>query len=134
MPAGRPQEYNETYVDKANEYLESCDKELPSIEGLAIFLEIARVTVYDWKDKFPEFSYIVEKILAEQAKRLMNNGLQGKWNASISKLILTKHGYSDKQEITGKDGKDLMPTPILNNMNVHSHNSDSQDSESQETD
>ncbi len=125
----RPQEYNQSYTDKANSYLDTIGKNLPSIEGLAVFLEVHRSTIYDWKDKFPEFSDILEKILAVQADSLMNNGLNGKWNATISKLILTKHGYSDKQEITGADGKDLMPTPILGNLNVLSvNNSDSEDS------
>ena len=101
MPAGRPQEYNPTYTEQAKEYLQRCDadlKELPSIEGLAVFLGIARSTIYEWKNKYPAFSDIVEKILAEQSKKLINNGLSGKFNASITKLILTKHGYSDKTE------------------------------------
>lgn len=115
---GRPQEYNETYIEKANEYLESIGKNLPSIEGLAVFLNVHRSTIYDWKDKFADFSDILEKILSVQADSLMNNGLNGKWNATISKLILTKHGYSDKQEITGADGKDLLPTPILASFNA----------------
>lgn len=107
MAGGRPQEYNQSYTDKANSYLDTIGKNLPSIEGLAVFLEVHRSTIYDWKDKFPEFSDILEKILAVQADSLMNNGLTGKWNSTISKLILTKHGYSDKSEtdITSKGEK-----------------------------
>ena len=113
MALGRPQEYNQDYIDKAKEYLENIGKDLPSIEGLAVFLEIHRSTIYDWKDKFADFSDILEKLLALQAEKLMNNGLQGKWNATISKLILTKHGYSDKSEtdLTSK-GEKLEPTVI----------------------
>jgi len=107
MAAGRPQEYNQSYTDKANSYLDTIGKNLPSIEGLAVFLEVHRSTIYDWKDKFAEFSDILEKILAVQADCLMNNGLNGKWNATIAKLILTKHGYSDRSEtdITSKGEK-----------------------------
>lgn len=130
----RPQEYNQSYTDKAKEYLDTIGKNLPSIEGLAVFLEIHRSTVYDWKSKFPEFSDILEKLLAVQADSLMNNGLNGKWNSTISKLILTKHGYSDKQEITGADGKDLIPTPILGNLNVQNDFRHEADSEVIETD
>ncbi len=132
MPAGRPLEYNLTYVKKAKEYLDSCDKELPSIEGLAVFLEVHRSTIYDWKTKYNEFSDILEKILAEQAKRLMNNGLTGKWSATISKLILTKHGYSDKSETDLTSGG--KPLPILASMNVPTHNSNQENSEAQESD
>ena len=37
---------------------------------------------------------------------LANSGLKGDTNASITKLLLTKHGYSDKVEnaLTGADG------------------------------
>lgn len=151
MSAGRPTEYNEKVLEKAREYLALCVDEqydwtktvgastsyeykikvkLPSIEGLAKYLGIARSTVYEWKEIYSDFSDILEEILAEQAERLINNGLSGNYNPTISKLILTKHGYSDKQEtdITS-DGK---PLPILTAMNVHSHNSDSQDSEAPE--
>ena len=136
----RPVEYNSSILDKANEYLETCIDErydwtksdgaqstsyehrilvrLPSIEGLARYLSVARSTVYKWKEEYPEFSDILEEILAEQAERLISNGLSGDYNPTISKLILTKHGYSDKQEITGADGKDLMPTPILAPLNA----------------
>jgi hypothetical protein len=62
-------------------------------------LEIDRSTLYDWKTKYGEFSYIVNEVMQEQAKRLFSNGLSGAYNASIAKLMLTKHGYSEKQEI-----------------------------------
>lgn len=87
---------------------------LPSIEGLSIYLNITRQMVYEWKEAHGEFGDIVNKILAEQAERLLNNGLSGTYNASIAKLILTKHGYVDRVDGT-TNGKDL-PTPILGNI------------------
>lgn len=153
MATGRPIEYNPKIIDKANEYLEFCIDEqydwtktngdksvsyehriivrLPSIEGLARYLGVARSTVYKWKEEYPEFSDILEEILSEQADRLISNGLSGDYNPTISKLILTKHGYSDKQEITGADGKDLMPTPILASFNVQAHDGDEENLEAQ---
>ncbi|MFD4554424.1 terminase small subunit [Streptomyces sp. NPDC058469] len=71
---------------------------LPSIEGLALYLHIRRSTVYDWQKAHSEFSDIVEEILTTQAERLLNGGASGRYNHSISKLILTKHGYVDKVE------------------------------------
>jgi hypothetical protein len=129
---GRHTEYNETYQKNTEKYLKSCVKEIPSIEGLAVFLGVARSTIYKWKDEQPDFSDILEKLLAEQAKRLINNGLTGQWNSTITKLILTKHGYSDKveQDVTS-GGK---PIPILASMNVSTNDSDNQDSETQEKD
>lgn len=112
MAAGRPLEYEgDVTVKKAEQYLESCTapifnadssgtlpKELPTIEGLALHLDIARTTVYDWKEKYPAFSYIFEKVMANQSKKLVNNGLLGAYNSTITKVMLTKHGYHDVSE------------------------------------
>ncbi len=120
---GRPKEYNEDTVKKAQQYLDECvdtytvTKEgeegtlkkvnIPSIAGLALYLNIARETVYDWRDKYPEFSDILGHILAEQERRLISNGLSGAYNSNITKLVLGKHGYHDKQDtdITTKGEK-----------------------------
>jgi hypothetical protein len=123
MPeVGRPTEYSPKLLAKANEYLDLCKDEeiqtvrlvneekgytsyenklkvkLPSIEGLARYLGVARSTVYEWEKIHSEFSDILEQVKQEQAERLINNGLSGDYNSTISKLILTKHGYSDKSE------------------------------------
>lgn len=117
MPAGRPTDYNEEIAEKARQYLKLCkDKvrgttllrvHLPSIAGLAIYLKISRSSVYEWRDAHPEFADILEEILATQEQRLIENGLSGQYNPTIAKLALGKHGYSDKQEVTGKDGDPL---------------------------
>lgn len=131
----RPIEYNESILDKAREYISKCVDEveeyhktrgdksdsyerlvrvkIPTIEGLAVYIGISRVTVYDWKEKYKEFSYIIEELQAIQADRLLNNGLSGDYNPVIAKVLLTKHGYREGVEQTGKDGKDL-PAPIIN--------------------
>lgn len=109
MPAGRPTKYNQEIIDNSNDYLENFTENgdvIPSIEGLSEHLEIARSTIYDWQkheDK-EEFSYILEQILAKQARLLMNSGLKGEFNSAIVKLALGKHGYSDKQDLTSSDG------------------------------
>lgn len=124
MPAGRPIEYSKEILEKAQEYLDLCiDEEydwtrtngdkstsyehrikvkLPSIEGLAVYLKVARSTIYEWEKIYPEFSDILEDIKAEQAQRLINNGLSGDYNPTIAKLILTKHDYSDKSEVNAR--------------------------------
>jgi hypothetical protein len=112
MPAGRPTELNQEILDKTIEYIDSCEDtitgegnnqrinvNLPSIEGLALYLDVSRKTIYNWRDTNDEFLHILEKLLGKQAKCLLNNGLAGRYNSTISKLILTKHGYTDKQEV-----------------------------------
>jgi len=41
-----------------------------------------------------------------QHRGLVNGGLSGKFNPAITKMMMTKHGYSDKQELahTSPDG------------------------------
>lgn len=91
---------------------------LPSVAGLAVYLGVARQTVRDWanqgeqedaEDLYVEFSTIVETVLAEQELRLSSKGVSGEYNSVISKLLLTKHGYSDKQDITS-GGERIAPT------------------------
>ncbi len=118
----RPTEYNETTVSSSKQYLESCTDErvglhvvvdIPSIEGLARFLGLNKSTLYDWESKYPEFSNVLDDIRNEQATRLLNNGLSGTYNSTITKLMLSKHGYVDKQEnetklqVTGITGMNI---------------------------
>lgn len=121
MTAGRPTEYNQSFVERAKEYLTSCkdfegEKKLkvniPTKGGLAVYLDVARETLYDWASKYPEFSDIMEKVGAEQENRLINNGLSGDYNPTIAKVLLTKHGYREGIDQTTNDKE--LPTPILN--------------------
>ena len=107
---GRPLDYNVATIDKANEYIKSCQDtldqygksivKLPSISGLALYLDVTRETVYDWKSKYPEFSYILGRILLLQEEKLINSGLGGQYNSAIAKLALGKHGYHEKNDTT----------------------------------
>lgn len=116
---GRPTEYSEDILSKVEEYLDlkrpNKDEVVPSIEGLALYIDIARSTIYEWinhKDK-NVFSDIVSKILEKQARILINKGLSDVFNSSITKIMLTKHGYRDSQEVTGKDGTPLQEKMVI---------------------
>jgi len=110
---GRPTEYTPELVDKCKEYLElerpSLTEVIPSIEGLALYLGISRQTIHRWKNEEDkdDFCYIIEQILAKQGQTLLNNGLTGLFNSTISKVILTKHGYREGIEQSGPDGKPI---------------------------
>jgi hypothetical protein len=115
MPAGRPTKHTPELIERAREYAngqyEIIGDVIPSIAGLANYLDITRETIHTWvneEDK-AEFSDIVKKMLQTQESVLIAKGLDSKFNASITKLILTKHGYSDKVEQThaGKDGSPI---------------------------
>lgn len=110
---GRPTKLTPELKDKARDYLQNYKDYgdvIPSIEGLAVEIGVARSKVYKYRDKDEEFGDIVESILAKQARVLASKGLTSEFNSSITKLLLTKHGYSDKQEtdITSK-GNEIRP-------------------------
>ena len=71
--------------------------------------------LYRWADEEGnEFRDILDSIMDYQRFELTNKGLKGETNSVITKLMLTKHGYSDKQEIkaevndyTNLEGDDL---------------------------
>lgn len=113
-PGGRPIEYSEKSVSEAKLYLDSCVQtyvdgkltkaNIPTLSGLALWLEINRDTIYDWSDKYPEFSDIADKCMMHQEISLIQNGLTGTFNSTIVKLLLSKHGYRDSidTDVTSK--------------------------------
>ncbi len=137
---GRPTEYREEMIQQVDDYLATCidveeDKEnrisrkvrLPSIEGLALYLEVTKSSIYEWAEKHAEFSYVIDKLRHKQAEKLLNNGLGGSYNHTIAKVLLTKHGYREGIDNTTNE-KDL-PTPLLNG--ILNNNSDKEDSETE---
>lgn len=111
MAGGRPSIYTPKLLEKARDYVlnyANYGDMIPSIAGLACELSISRDTCHAWakdEDK-PEFSDIIRDIAQAQERKLVNGGLSGDLNPQITKLVLAKHGYSDKQEIdhTSSDG------------------------------
>jgi len=110
MTAGRPTKYTAELLEAARSYVDGGYAEqgdpAPLIAGLAINLGISRETVYAWasQDDKGEFSDIVSDLMATQERKLLQGGLSGEFNASITKLALTKHDYSDKSENTLQGG------------------------------
>ena len=104
MAAGRPTKYNKQIIEKSLDYLENYmnyGDVVPQVAGLALHLGVRRDTLYEWakEDGKEDFSDIFENVKGAQEKRLINGSLEGEFNPAISKMLLTKHGYSDKQEI-----------------------------------
>lgn len=112
MPAGRPTDYSEQVLADAKDYVqqfandegkgENLKVNLPTIEGLALYLEISRSTLYLWQKEHDEFSDIIETLQQKQTQVLINNGLSGAYNPTIAKVLLAKQGYKDSQEVDQK--------------------------------
>jgi hypothetical protein len=112
-PIGRPSKYGEC-LPKAQEYLmgawRTVGNVVPSRAGLACFLGVNRDTVQEWAKEYEEFSGIVKGIDTMQEMELSDRGLDGTFNSAITKLLLSKHGYSDKVETDHKSSDGSMST------------------------
>ena len=117
---GRPTKYTDVMIAKAGDYLDSWDSDddvvIPSQEGLAVFLGVSLSCVEKWgqDENKQAFLRVLDAIQAKQRLLLVNKGLSGDFNSNIAKLILSKHGYSDKQDLnhTSEDGS-MSPKPAI---------------------
>lgn len=117
MTAGRPTLYTPELVKRARGYLTSfkdMGDMIPSIAGLACVLGVTRETCHAWArdPKKEEFSDILKELAQRQERELLSGGLSGNFNPTISKLVLARHGYSDRVENdhTSSDGS---MTPVF---------------------
>lgn len=112
MAGGRPTTYTKEMLIKAHEYVdiyETVDDKIPSIVGLCKYIERSKTCVYDWakEEGKEEFSDILAKIQETQQQVLINKGLSGDFNSNITKLVLGKHGYHERKELSGPEGKPM---------------------------
>lgn len=101
--AGQPTKYNNDMQFKADMYLYIYESHLeevvPSHCGLAVYLDVNKETLYEWKKHHPKFSNTLQNIKRTQEQCLINKGLSGKYNPAITKLMLANHNYSEKTDI-----------------------------------
>tara|TARA_R110000796_G_scaffold44957_3_gene109199 strand:- start:2873 stop:3259 length:387 start_codon:yes stop_codon:yes gene_type:complete len=120
MPAGRPTAYSDDILTKTAHYISHHnDKEcpykdvIPSMAGLSLALDVCVKTLYNWGEVHDEFLHMLDKLQKTQEKVLLNGGLSGVMNSTITKLVLSKHNYSDKVDSAvdhTTNGKDLGTT------------------------
>lgn len=97
-------EFHKTRGDKSDSYEEKTTVKLPSKEGFADFLGVSRKSLYNWEKEHPEFAAALEKIHNEQLTRLVNRGLEGTYNPTIVKLLLShNHQMKERSDITSDD-------------------------------
>lgn len=103
-PVGRPSLYTPEIVEAAATYVdggyEAAGDAVPTVAGLACELGLNRTTCYEWAadPEKVEFSNILTRLMQTQERKLVNSGLRGDFNPPITKMMLTKHGYSDRVE------------------------------------
>lgn len=109
---GHPTIYDPIFIEKVDEYLETrkdkikgklIEVHIPTLEGFAQFIGVSKDAIEDWEKKYVEFGGSLRKIRTEQHKRLVDRGLEGTYNPTIAKLLLTNnHGMKDQVENTNK--------------------------------
>lgn len=109
---GRPKIITEAMVDRAEWYFSEgwreCGDAVPTVAGCSIEIGVNRDTCYDWERKGSDpdcecpltvrFSDILTRGRSIQERNLINGGLSQVFNPAVTKMMLTKHGYSDKVE------------------------------------
>ena len=114
----RPTLYSDDVIQKANEYIASCGREateLPTVEGLAEYLGVARDTIYEWikpEHGYTEFSDTIKRIEEKQKNQLINDGLYGgkEVNQSMAIFLLkANHGMieTERRLLANGDGTNL---------------------------
>jgi len=114
--AGRPSSYNQKMQAAAEAYVAGGFKKegdvVPTTEGLALSLGVTRMTLNNWAAAHATFFDTFEALKSTQARLLANGALKGDMNATIAKLMLHNHGYSDKAETDHKSSDGSMtPQP-----------------------
>lgn len=104
MKVGRPSKYTRELLTKAHEYVDGGwqqEDEIPQLVGLAEWCDISEETLHTWRKhkSKKEFSELCARVMGMQKRGLVNKGLRRDIDSSLSKLLLMKHGYSDKQEV-----------------------------------
>jgi hypothetical protein len=103
---GRPSKYTPELLQRARKYVDGAWQTeagdvVPMECSLAEFCGISEKTLYEWKldpDK-SQFGEICARVFAMQKKWLINGGLNRSYDSGLAKLLLMKHGYSDRAEI-----------------------------------
>ena len=109
---GRPSKYSPEKIDILASYLAKCEKdnEIPLREKFALSIGVLPDTLAYWERNNHKFSSAIKKLDSAQKAYLMQNALNGtKKEATSIFLLKANHGMMEtsRQEITGKDGKDL---------------------------
>ena len=110
MAGGRPTTYNKEVIEKAYDYIKNCPDVLHTVVGLAIHIGRAKSLIYEWikqPDK-EELTDIVKMVNELQESKLINGSITNELNASISKMMLSKHGHIEIKEIDNKSSDGSM--------------------------
>ena len=115
---GKPKKWKsvdqlEKLIKEYWEYIE-LEKEIPDVEGLAVYLKTTRKTLYEYEND-PEYSNTIKTTKEKIFHRKKQAAFKGLMNPTIFIFdAKNNHGYKDKQEIEQtvqhKSLKDVLAT------------------------
>lgn len=120
-PVGRPSKYQDDIEEVVEAYLfKECidvfnprtrrlDVNLPSIEGLALYLNVNRDTLYSLAKRHENYQLALQRVKVQQRLRLINQGLAGNYSTSIACLMLRmNHGMSVQKTADNRKAKRIV--------------------------
>lgn len=96
------------HVNLGMEYIQGGYEEkgesIPTAQGLALYMDVARATPYNWAEQETcqfrdEMAYIIDRVQAIQAVKIINGGLTGAYNPAFAGKLVGNHGFSDRQSV-----------------------------------
>lgn len=121
-PGGRPTILTEELLTKAREYRDfwytlkdhlNREPVIPTLEGLALYLDINKDTITEWCKEDGEFSVIADNIRKTKSSLMQQRGLSGDFNSKIAALLLGHEGYREKQDMDVTTGGEKLGVVIL---------------------
>lgn len=119
----------EIRADKKKRFLEYF-ADVPVQKIAASYIGVDEDTILNWKKADSVFSDQIEFLQGEWIRQNVKEVKSKEW---LLERLFRQH-FSERKEITGADGKDLLPTPIMGgkSKNVPSNNNISEDSKPQQ--
>ena len=108
---GRPRKYTPAQAQRLiDQFFKKCDEEKRpyTITGLALALDTSREMLCTWEAEDTEFSYTIKKA-KNVVKQSVEEALLSGANPGGYIFWLKNFGWTDRQEITGAGGSQLIP-------------------------
>jgi len=128
----RPSEYKPEYPQQIYDYIKTCGREqtkLPKRCDIALLFHCDEDTLNNWAEVHPGLFGALTCVDLTQKGMLIDDSFYGgkEVNPRIAQFLLSaNHGMAEttREEHTGRDGKDLFPTPILANVPTDNSNTE----------
>jgi hypothetical protein len=99
---------DEIRADKKKRFLEYF-ADVPVQKIASNYIGVHENTILDWKKTDPDFCAQIEFLQGEWIRQNVKEVKSKEW---LLERLFRQH-FSQRTEITGADGKDLLPTPLL---------------------